>query len=69
MRACITEATDRHCDGIWLGVWTKNGRAIRFYQRWGFTQKGTQPFTLGHDRQTDLVLWLSLDDHSKKELA
>jgi len=61
MTACIKEATRRRCDGIWLGVWGKNTRAIRFYSQWGFVQVGTQPFVLGNDRQTDLVLWLPLD--------
>ena len=61
MSACIDEATRRRCDGIWLGVWGKNTRAIRFYSQWGFVQVGNQPFVLGNDRQTDLVLWLPLD--------
>ena len=67
--ACIAEAKALNCDGIWLGVWDKNERAIQFYRRWGFAQKGTQPFTLGHDRQNDLVMWLPLGSKSKMELA
>jgi len=61
MRACIDEAKSRQCHGIWLGAWGKNGRALRFYRQWGFRQVGEQPFLLGGDRQTDLVLWLPLD--------
>jgi GNAT superfamily N-acetyltransferase len=61
MTACIDEAMRRRCDGIWLGVWGKNSRAIRFYNNWGFVQKGTQPFVLGSDRQTDLILWRPLN--------
>ena len=61
MTACIVEATRRQCEGIWLGVWGRNARAIRFYNQWGFVQMGTQPFLLGNDRQTDLILWLPLD--------
>ena len=60
MRACIAEVEKRQDDGIWLGVWAKNGRAIRFYRRWGFRPVGTQPFILGNDRQIDLVFWLPL---------
>jgi ribosomal protein S18 acetylase RimI-like enzyme len=60
MRACIADVQKRQGDGIWLGVWEKNGRAIRFYRQWGFRQVGTQPFVLGKDRQIDLVLWLPL---------
>jgi len=61
MTACIDEATGRQCDGIWLGVWGRNARAIEFYHSWGFVQMGTQPFVLGNDRQTDLILWLPLN--------
>jgi GNAT superfamily N-acetyltransferase len=61
MTACIDAATRRQCDGIWLGVWGRNARAIRFYHKWGFAQMGTQPFVLGNDRQTDLILWLPLN--------
>jgi diamine N-acetyltransferase len=61
MAACIEAAIRRQCDGIWLGVWGKNARAIRFYHKWGFGQVGTQPFMLGDDRQTDLIFWLPLD--------
>jgi diamine N-acetyltransferase len=60
MNACIDDATERRCDGIWLGVWSRNARAIQFYRKWGFAQMGTQPFILGSDRQTDLILWLPL---------
>ena len=61
MTACIDEATRMQCDGIWLGVWGRNARAIEFYRKWGFSQMGTQPFVLGNDRQTDLILWLPLN--------
>ena len=61
MTACIAEAQQRQCDGIWLGVWRKNVRAIRFYRKWGFSEMGTQSFLLGNDRQTDRVLWLPLE--------
>lgn len=65
MEACIAIARRRGCDGIWLGVWGKNTRAIDFYRQWGFRQVGTQAFVLGNDRQTDLVLWLALDPAAK----
>lgn len=67
MRACIAEARRRPCDGLWLGVWGRNERAIRFYRQWGFGQMGTQTFVLGKDRQTDLVLWLPLDTATQNE--
>ena len=41
---------------IWLGVWEKNPRAIRFYGKCGFREVGDQTFLLGSDPQRDLVM-------------
>ena len=41
---------------LWLGVWERNARAIRFYAKWGFTDVGRHDFVLGTDRQTDRVM-------------
>ena len=41
---------------IWLGVWEENKKAIRFYQRHGFSKKCTQEFMLGRDLQYDWVM-------------
>ncbi len=56
MQHCLHEASARGRDTVWLGVWERNARAIAFYERWGFTPVGTQPFQLGDDRQTDHVM-------------
>ena len=56
MRACEDEARRRGAETMWLGVWERNPRAIRFYEKNGFRQVGTQPFMLGRDPQTDLVM-------------
>lgn len=61
MRGCIVESRKRLSDGIWLSAWDKNIRAIRFYQKWGFTRTGTQFFQVGSDQQTDLILWRPLE--------
>lgn len=45
---------------IWLGVWTKNLRAIAFYQKQGFLIADTQQFILGSDIQIDYLLKLPL---------
>ncbi len=45
---------------IWLGVWEKNKRAIRFYERNGFIPFGSHFFWLGNDKQTDILMRLSL---------
>jgi len=41
---------------VWLAVWEHNPRAIAFYQKCGFRDVGSQPFRLGSDLQTDLVM-------------
>ncbi len=49
---------------LWLGVWEKNEKAIRFYQRHGFAKFGTHPYYIGKDKQTDWLMRLDL----KKEV-
>ena len=56
MQRALAEAADRGKDAVWLGVWERNARAIRFYETWDFHPAGTQPFLLGSDLQTDLVM-------------
>lgn len=60
MQASIQEATNNHCDCVWLGVWEKNPRAIAFYQRWGFVTVGTHIFDVGGDPQQDYLMELKL---------
>lgn len=60
MQASIEQARGKGAKALWLGVWEKNDRAIRFYRQWGFTRFAEHPFVLGNDVQTD---WLM-----KKEL-
>lgn len=45
---------------IWLGVWEKNSRAIRFYEKNGFVTFGTHMFKMGEDEQIDLLMRKSL---------
>lgn len=41
---------------IWLGVWEKNPRAIRFYEKNGFVAFDTHIFKMGNDEQTDVMM-------------
>mgnify|MGYP001175093804 CR=1 FL=1 len=41
---------------IWLGVWERNFRAQRFYNKYGFYKISEHPFVMGTDSQTDWVL-------------
>ena len=54
--AAITAARAAGADAVWLGVWERNARAIRFYEKCGFTDVGAHPFLLGDDLQTDRVM-------------
>jgi ribosomal protein S18 acetylase RimI-like enzyme len=56
MENCIAYAASKGHDVVWLGVWEHNHRAIRFYEKCGFTQFGAHPFLLGTDLQTDLLM-------------
>jgi len=60
MKATISEARQRGCDCVWLGVWEKNQRAIDFYKKWGFREVGTHLFSVGDDPQNDFVMELEL---------
>jgi diamine N-acetyltransferase len=60
MQASLEECARKGWDTIWLGVWEKNPRAIRFYEKWGFSVAGQQIFKLGEDLQTDLVMQRSV---------
>lgn len=60
MDACAAEARRRGGRTLWLGVWDRNPRAIRFYTKWGFEDVGGQTFMLGDDPQQDRVLSRSL---------
>lgn len=56
MSACIATAMARGAGTLFLGVWERNTRAIRFYNAQGFAEVGRQTFMVGEDVQQDLVL-------------
>jgi len=47
---------------LWLGVWERNARALRFYAKCGFVDVGSHDFLLGTDRQTDRVMVAPVTD-------
>jgi ribosomal protein S18 acetylase RimI-like enzyme len=49
-------AKEEHKAYLWLGVWEHNSKAIRFYERHGFSKFGTHPYFIGKDQQTDWLL-------------
>ena len=51
---------EKNAQFLWLGVWEKNYKAIRFYQKNGFLEFGKHPFILGDDIQIDILMKLQL---------
>jgi GNAT superfamily N-acetyltransferase len=56
MRAALEAAAAEGARVAWLGVWQRNPRAVRFYEKAGFRVVGTQGFTMGRDVQQDHVM-------------
>ena len=52
----LNQASERKLTMVWLGVWEKNLRAIRFYEKHGFRIFSKHTFMLGDDEQTDLMM-------------
>ena len=53
-------ARDKKATYVWLGVWPKNFRAVRFYQKYGFEVFDTHTFHTGGEYQTDYLMKLKL---------
>lgn len=56
----LSLAKNRQSTYIWLGVWEKNPKAIRFYEKNGFVVFDKHTFVLGSDIQTDVLMKLHL---------
>jgi ribosomal protein S18 acetylase RimI-like enzyme len=56
MRASLDWAADQDAASVWLGVNSENAKAIRFYEKSGFTKVGTKSFTLGDSVESDFIL-------------
>ncbi len=49
-------ARQSKCSFIWLGVWEKNYKALKFYRKNGFQEFGQHTFRIGNDEQTDFLM-------------
>jgi ribosomal protein S18 acetylase RimI-like enzyme len=49
-------AEERKSPFVWLCVWEKNPRAIRFYEKNGFVAFDKKNFKLGEEEQTDIMM-------------
>ena len=56
MAATLEAAAAAGAASAWLGVNEENGRAIRFYEKHGFTKVGRKHFRLGDRDEDDWVL-------------
>jgi ribosomal protein S18 acetylase RimI-like enzyme len=56
----IKIAKSKNAEYVWLGVWEKNPRAIKFYEKNGFLAFDKHIFKLGNDKQTDLMMKLKI---------
>jgi diamine N-acetyltransferase len=58
MRRITDSCVELGAKRIQLTVWTKNHRAIAFYERLGFKVYGSETFMVGDDAQTDHAMEL-----------
>jgi ribosomal protein S18 acetylase RimI-like enzyme/mannose-6-phosphate isomerase-like protein (cupin superfamily) len=56
MEEALARSRARDADVLWLGVWERNQRAIRFYEKHGFRAVGEHVFHVGSDPQRDLLM-------------
>lgn len=56
MKRSIEEGRDAGFKTIWLGVWKKNEKAVRFYEKWGYKIVGEHEFIVGKDVQYDHIM-------------
>lgn len=52
----IEVAQQKNKTSVWPGVWEKNPRAIRFYEKNGFSAFNKHIFKMGADEQTDMMM-------------
>jgi len=60
VKEAIRLANNLKMKKLWLGVWQKNHKAIRFYEKHGFEKFGTHLYYIGEDKQTDWLMQLKL---------
>lgn len=56
MEKSLEYALTHKFEWIWLGVWEKNYKAQKFYERWGFERFSEHTFWMGDDPQVDWLL-------------
>jgi diamine N-acetyltransferase len=62
MRAVHTQARRLNAQTIWLGVYDRNVRAVRFYERFGFGKVGGKEFLFGGKVYVDPIYSAPVQD-------
>ena len=60
MNRCFETAQAKGYETIWLGVWERNSKATRFYERLGFVKVGELEFPYGETVGTNSVMKMEL---------
>ncbi len=61
MEHCLQTVREAGYTTVWLAVWPENTRAVRFYQRWGFSVTGYYPFYHGDVVAQDWLMQKELE--------
>lgn len=56
METALSWALEKKYEWIWLGVWERNFKAQKFYEKWGFEKFSEHVFKMGDDPQIDWLL-------------
>ncbi len=56
MEVALMHAREQNCPRVLLGVYSRNAKAIAFYERLGFVQVGTRRFKVGNAFHDDAVM-------------
>jgi len=59
-KKALNIAESKSSNYLWLGVWEKNSKAIRFYEKNGFKVFDKHSFIVGNDKQTDILMKLQI---------
>ena len=60
MKRAFEVARKKNAKYIWLSVWEKNTREIKFYEKMGFSAFDKHVFQLGDDKQIDIMMKMIL---------
>jgi ribosomal protein S18 acetylase RimI-like enzyme len=60
MQKCIEQAKIKGFEMLWLGVWSQNFSAQRFYGKLGFERIGEMDFEYGSGIETNFVMQIEL---------